>query len=83
MANTDPPNELRWRCRRGMLELDILLRDFLSCGYEGLSAKEQEAFSRLLEFPDQELLELLLGNASPQDREVAGVIEKIRERPAS
>lgn len=65
-----------------MLELDILLRDFLNRGYEGLSAREQEAFSRVLEFPDQELLELLLGNASAQDREVADVIEKIRERPA-
>lgn len=55
-----PENEavrrLRWQCRRGMLELDILLTRFLDERYAALSAPEQAGFRYLLEQPDHNLL---------------------------
>ena len=43
------PPRLRWSCRRGMLELDVLLGNFLEEAYFGLTPSEQELFVKLLE----------------------------------
>jgi antitoxin CptB len=75
MAERD---QLRWRCRRGMLELDILLNDFLDKGYEELEQQEREVFQRLLEYSDQSLIHLLLGQTKTADRECQNVLKKIR-----
>lgn len=72
--------ELQWRCRRGMLELDLLLQGFLASGYAALSQQGQRAFEALLNYPDQDLLEYLMGRALPTDKEVANVITAIRHR---
>ena len=72
------PGHLRWACRRGMLELDILLGGFIDNGYEKLSLDEKLVFQDLLIAADQELIEYFMGQASPKDRESARVIEKIR-----
>lgn len=69
---------VRWRCRRGMLELDWLLQGFLDAGYADLSSAEQIAFRQLLRLPDQELLEYLMERRPHADRECANVIVKIR-----
>jgi len=71
-------SRLRWRCRRGMLELDLLLQGFLERGYAQLDAAQQEDFIRLLELPDQVLVEYLLGMAEIKERELVDVIERIR-----
>lgn len=71
------PDEIRWRCRRGMLELDLLLNEFLE-RYETLDAEQQSTFVRLLEYPDQTLLELLMGRMKPTDKDVVNVIKQIR-----
>lgn len=72
------PDQIKWRCRRGMLELDLLLSDFLSKRYEDLNEKERSTFVRLLDYPDQTLLELLMGRMKPTDRELVHVIKEIR-----
>jgi antitoxin CptB len=69
---------LRWRCRRGMLELDLLLQGFLEKGYAQLDAVQKEHFSRLLELQDQTLQEYLLGMAEIKEKEFVDVIERIR-----
>jgi antitoxin CptB len=69
---------LRWRCRRGMRELDRLLTDFLAAGYPGLSESEKQRFADLLELPDPELHAYLLGRREPEDAELAGLLETIR-----
>ena len=51
---------LRWRGRRGLLENDLLLTRFLDQHEETLTDEEVEAFSILLELPDNDLLNLLL-----------------------
>jgi len=52
---------LFWQCRRGMLELDILLQKFLEENIQNLSQKELETFRTLLKNPDNLLLEYLMG----------------------
>lgn len=48
-------NRLRWKCRRGMLELDIVLAQFLESGIDKLSTDQLHEFGRLLDLEDQEL----------------------------
>lgn len=69
---------LRWRCRRGMLELDLLLQGFLENGYEELDEGEKGVFVRMLELPDQTLHEYLMGMSEVTEREFSDVIERIR-----
>ncbi len=75
---TEALNRLRWRCRRGMLELDAWLGGFLDTGYHGLDQGEQAAFGRLLEQEDVDLLAWLSGQA-PVPAEFQAVIAKIRK----
>lgn len=74
---------LRWQCRRGMRELDLLLLQFLDRGYAGLDAGAAQAFARLLDSPDALLLEWLLGRQIPSDKEVADVVQRIRRCAAA
>ena len=69
---------MRWKCRRGMLELDLLLRDFLNNGYADLDEAGQQLFDRVLDYPDAVLLEWLMGRIRPTDKDVAQLIDKIR-----
>jgi len=71
-------DQLRWTCRRGMLELDLLLTGFLDHGYQGLSESEKHQFLHLLDGDDQELLELLTGKATPPTADMAALIGKVR-----
>ena len=73
--------QLKWRCRRGMLELDLLLQGFLEQGYDTLTAQGKEAFQELLSYPDQDLLEYLMARALPTDKDVADVVNCIRNTP--
>ena len=59
---------LRWQCRRGLLELDVLFVRFLEQHYSALNVEQQGAFQRLLEQPDQTLLAWLQGQQkAPSD----------------
>ena len=69
---------LYWQCRRGMLELDILLQGFLDAKFDALAAAEQQAFVELLDYPDTVLLEYMLGRMIPTDQSIANVVTKIR-----
>jgi succinate dehydrogenase flavin-adding protein (antitoxin of CptAB toxin-antitoxin module) len=65
-----------------MLELDLLLRDFLDNGYQELDAAGQQLFDRTLDYPDAVLLEWLLGRIRPTDKDVAQLVDKIRSATA-
>jgi antitoxin CptB len=56
---------LRWRARRGLLENDLIITRFLDAHETTLSDEEVDAFSRLMELPDNELLDLLLARKEP------------------
>ncbi len=52
---------VRWRCRRGLLELDIVLGRFIEQQYAGLDAAQQATFDALLDMPDNELWDMIAG----------------------
>ncbi len=70
---------LKWRCRRGMLELDLLLQPFVENRYSTLSDEEKVQFHELLELGDQQLLGYLLKKEEPENGQWANVISKIRD----
>jgi antitoxin CptB len=59
--------QLRWACRRGMLELDIILNDFLDTQYFTLTKSQQKSFENLLSSTDQELFRWLVQHEVPAD----------------
>lgn len=79
----DETARLRWRCRRGTKELDLLLGRFLERAYADAPPAVQRAFRRLLECQDPELYALLSGRMSANDPELADVVERIRHCPPS
>lgn len=80
-ATTDNLRRLRWRARRGLAELDLLLASFLA-EEPALSREEIDAFERLLSAPDGVLRQWLLGQATPVDGAVAALIRRIRAHAA-
>ena len=71
-------SRLRWRCRRGMLELDLLLGRFVNDHYRELDGAGRAALSRLLDMPDSELLTCLHGQADPADPELLSLVQRLR-----
>ena len=74
MAERD---RIRWRCRRGLLELDLILQGFLAAEYERLDDVEHAVFSRLLDSDDNELWSWVSGRSSPSDPAYAGLVERL------
>ena len=71
-------NRLRWQCRRGMLELDLLLLPFFDKQYLGLSGADQTLFERLLEYQDPDLYQMLIKHQPVDDSNLHALIENIR-----
>ena len=71
-------SRLHWLCRRGMKELDIVLGAYLERHYAEAAAEEQARFRALLEMPDPDLYELLLGRDSSGDPGVDALLEFLR-----
>jgi len=69
---------LHWKCRRGMLELDLVLLSFLEKNYENLSEHEQHVFERLLDEEDPVLQSWFMRQVIPEDKELAAMVEYIR-----
>jgi antitoxin CptB len=69
---------LRWRCRRGMRELDVLLLRYLEQEYPAASAAERAAFAQLLELQDPDVFGYLVGRQTPPEGELRHVLARIR-----
>ncbi len=78
IAKAEELRRLRWRCRRGLLELDIVLQRFLDKGYTGLDKHQRQAFSDLLELSDNTLLAYLNKQEQPDDPRLLDVIRSLR-----
>lgn len=72
---------LKWQCRRGMRELDLLLTTYLEQHYVQAAEDEKRAFCELLTLADPELFGYLLGGQIPRDNCLASVVSEIRDRP--
>ena len=69
---------LRWQCRRGMLELDLLLNRFLEIAYASLSTQQRIEFVRLLGYQDQIIYDWLMGQAVPADPALRDLVARIQ-----
>lgn len=81
MLSDHDKSRLRWMCRRGMLELDVMFERFIENGYEQLSTHEREVFENLLDESDPQLFRWVLGFEVPDDQEFLSLMIKIREAP--
>jgi len=66
---------VRWRCRRGLLELDIVLGRFIEQHYLTMDEGQRVAFDELLDLPDTELWELITGKIEPEHAHHGIVLE--------
>ena len=71
-------SRIRWDCRRGMLELDIILARFMEQNFERLTPQEVEVFKGLLVYPDPDLLALIQGSSSGAGDEMSVVLQLLR-----
>ena len=68
---------LQWQCRRGMLELELFLNDFLEFDYDELSDEKKVLFEDLLTIIDPVLFDYLMGTKEPDNyghREIINII---------
>lgn len=69
---------LRWRCRRGMRELDVVLTRYLDRVWATASPTERDAFLQLVELQDPDLFGYLVGRATPAEESQRAIIACIR-----
>jgi antitoxin CptB len=72
---------LRWRCRRGMRELDQLLTRWLDREWASSSEVERGVFLRLLDCEDDRLWRWFLGHEAPPDVELDAFVQRLRTLP--
>ncbi len=69
--------KIRWRCRRGTKELDVILERFVSTNFETLGYQDKQQLDRLLDVQDPTLTEWLCQNTPPPD-EFNDIVSKIK-----
>jgi antitoxin CptB len=67
-----------WQCRRGMLELDVMLERFVQQRYESLTLQEQEVFEQLLQQSDDHLFSWLMGTERSENPQLQAMVEMIK-----
>jgi antitoxin CptB len=72
---------LRWRCRRGLKELDLLLTRYVDEQFRDAPPAHQEAFRRLLDAQDSAIYAYCLGQEAPPTDLLAALIERITASP--
>jgi len=73
---------LRWRCRRGMRELDQLMLRYLDGRWSMADDRERNHFLQLLDTEDDMLWRWFMGRERPEDAALANIINIITELPA-
>jgi antitoxin CptB len=68
-------NRLRWKCRRGLLELDLVLQDFVANRMED---REIDALNDLLELEDNDLWDIVSGRSDRFDARHGGIVARLR-----
>ena len=71
--------KLKWRCRRGVRELDILLTRFLDERYARVSSDDQASFLALLECQDPDIMDWLMGRRYDYPNACASALRLLSE----
>ena len=70
---------LAWRCRRGMLELDIVLQKFIQSHFEAFTSGELNQLDALLDYPDNDFWDLVSTRQHVTDNaDLSSLLEKLR-----
>jgi succinate dehydrogenase flavin-adding protein (antitoxin of CptAB toxin-antitoxin module) len=69
---------LKWRSRRGLLELDLVFERFWAGAGSRMSEGDAAALERLLALPDNDLLDLVMGRAESPESELRDMVAKLR-----
>jgi antitoxin CptB len=77
-ATTGELGKVRWHCRRGLLELDLILEEFNRRHLARLDAEELARFKELLALGDNDLLDLVMARVANPDERWAGVLKLLR-----
>lgn len=80
MTELNSKPRLKWACRRGMLELDLLLAPFVDEAYDTLSEEQKQVFERLLICQDPELFAWFMGHEECKDEELNTMVQFILGR---
>lgn len=78
MIDPNKKAKLKWNCRRGMLELDLILSRFVENGLEQLNDEQVGALENLLNYTDPEIYAWLMGQEEPIDKEIENIVAVIR-----
>jgi antitoxin CptB len=70
---------LRWRCRRGMKELDLVLVRYLDTQFVAASTEQKAAFVEFLELPDPDIARYLIAGDVPEDPKLAALCRALVE----
>ena len=73
-------SRLKWACRRGMLELDVLFMPFVDEAFDDLDDAQKEVFERLLTCDDPDLFAWFMGHQKCEEPELAAMVEHILNR---
>ena len=68
-------NRLKWKCRRGLLELDLVFQEFVE---KHLKEKDVKAFNELLELEDNDLWDIVSGRSDRYEARFGGIVARIR-----
>jgi antitoxin CptB len=68
-------NRLKWKCRRGLLELDLVLQKFLE---KRIEEKDVKPLNEFLELQDNDLWEIVSGRRDDYDARFGGIVARLR-----
>ena len=71
-------DKIRWHCRRGILELDLVLERFNERHLSALDAEQLDRYQELLAFQDNDLLDLVMGRTGSPDPRYNDVLQLLR-----
>jgi antitoxin CptB len=67
-------NRLKWKCRRGLLELDLVFERIIPT----LKDDEVPSFSALLDLPDNDLWDIVAGRSDAYDPNLIAIVARLR-----
>ena len=80
MYTEEDIRKLAWQSRRGMLELDVLFVPFVNEAFRSLEKEDQDRFVNLLACEDQDLFVWLMERETPEDPDMARIVQLILDR---
>jgi antitoxin CptB len=78
MTRPDPLPPLRWRSRRGLLELELLLLPFVDACVTNMTRASLQQYERMLEQDDLDIYEWLMGRGNPPEADLSEIVAQIR-----